>query len=165
MSHDTHQTSVTATDAVANVRAALLALGLPDTVVIVPDSVATAATAAAVLGCEVGAIANSLIFECGGEPLLILASGAERVDTRLVARLHGLPKIKQADADFVLQHAGQAVGGVAPVGHPAPIRTLLDTDLARYGVVWAGAGSHQAMLSISYSQLLECTGATETAVR
>lgn len=150
---------------VENVRAALLAAGLPDTVIVVPDSVATAATAAAVLGCDVGAIANSLIFECGGEPLLILASGAAKVDVKLVAKLHGLPKIVRATPDFVLQHAGQAVGGVAPLGHPAPIRTFLDTDLAQYPVLWAGAGSHQAMLSASYGDLLEKTGATETPVR
>ena len=150
---------------VENVRAALAAAGLEDTVIIVPDSVATAATAAAVLGCEVGAIANSLIFECGGEPLLVLASGAAKVDTRKLAREHGLAKITRASAEFVLKHAGQPVGGVAPLGHPAPIRCFLDTDLARFPVLWAGAGSHQAMLSMSYPQLLETTGATETAVR
>lgn len=150
---------------VENVRAALLAAGLPDTVVVVPDSVATAATAAAVLGCEVGAIANSLIFECAGEPLLILASGAAKVNVKMVARDHGLPKINRADPEFVLAHAGQPVGGVAPLGHPAPIRAFLDTALAQFPVLWAGAGSHQAMQSMSYRQLLEATGATETAVR
>ncbi|MFQ4148870.1 YbaK/EbsC family protein [Arthrobacter sp. LAPM80] len=150
---------------VDNVRTALLSAGLTDTVILVPDSVATAATAAAVLGCEVGAIANSLVFECDGRPLLILASGAAKVDVRKVAREHGLPKISRASADFVLEHAGQPVGGVAPLGHPAPLRTFLDTDLARYPVLWAGAGSHRAMLSISYQDLLGATGAKETAVR
>ncbi|POH73377.1 YbaK/EbsC family protein [Arthrobacter glacialis] len=150
---------------VENVRAALAAAGLADTVIVVPDSVATAAAAAAVLGCDVGAIANSLIFECDGAPLLILASGAAKVDVKLVAREHGLAKISRATADFVLEHAGQPVGGVAPLGHPCPIRTFLDTSLAQYPVLWAGAGSHQAMLSISYEQLLATTTATETAVR
>lgn len=150
---------------VENVRGALLAAGLPDTVVLVPDSVATAASAAAVLQCDVGAIANSLIFECGGEPLLILASGGAKVDTKKVARDHGLTKISRANPDFVLEHAGQPVGGVAPLGHPSPIRTFLDTDLLQFPLLWAGAGSHQAMLSISYQQLLLTTGATETAVR
>ncbi|WP_425861307.1 YbaK/EbsC family protein [Arthrobacter sp. TWP1-1] len=150
---------------VANVRASLVAAGLGDTVVVVPDSVATAATAAAVLGCDVGAIANSLIFECDGAPLLILASGAAKVDVKMVARQHGLAKITRADPEFVLQHAGQPVGGVAPLGHPAPLKTFLDTDLAQYPVLWAGAGSHQAMLSLSYQQLLDLTAATETAVR
>ena len=146
-------------------RAALAAAGLADTVIVVPDSVATAATAAAVLGCDVGAIANSLIFECDGAPLLILASGAAKVDVKMVAREHGLPKISRATRTLCSKHAGQPVGGVAPLGHPAPIRTFLDTDLAQYPVLWAGAGSHQAMLSLSYQQLLEITGATETAVR
>ncbi len=98
---------------VENVRRALAEAGLPDTVLLVPDSVATAATAAAVLGCEVGAIANSLIFECGGAPLLIMASGAAKVDTKKVARENGLSKINRAGPDFVLEHAGQPVGGVA----------------------------------------------------
>lgn len=146
-------------------RASLVAAGLGDTVVVVPDSVATAATAAAVLGCDVGAIANSLIFECDGAPLLILASGAAKVDVKMVARQHGLAKISRAAPDFVLRHAGQPVGGVAPLGHPTPLKTFLDTDLAQYPVLWAGAGSHQAMLSLSYQELLELTAATETAVR
>lgn len=150
---------------VENVRAALAAAGLPDTVVVVDDSVATAATAAAVLGCEVGAIANSLIFECGGAPLLILASGAAKVDVKLVAREHGLPKISRATPEFVLEHAGQPVGGVAPLGHKEHIRAFLDTDLAQYPVLWAGAGSHTAMLSLSYAELAQATGAVPTAVR
>lgn len=160
-----HTNQETVNPVVENVRAALAAAGLPDTVVVVDDTVATAATAAAVLGCEVGAIANSLIFECGGAPLLILASGAAKVDVKLVARQHGLPKISRASADFVLEHAGQPVGGVAPLGHKEPIRAFLDTDLARFPVLWAGAGSHQAMLSVSYEELARVTGAVPTAVR
>jgi len=155
----------TSNPVVENVRQALVAAGLPDTVVVVDDSVATAATAAAVLGCEVGAIANSLIFECGGEPLLILASGAAKVDVKLVARVHGLPKISRAAPEFVLEYAGQPVGGVAPLGHKAPIKTFLDTELAQYPLLWAGAGSHQAMLSLTYQELLAATGAVPTAVR
>ena len=160
-----HTNQETVNPVVENVRAALAAAGLPDTVVVVDDTVATAATAAAVLGCEVGAIANSLIFECGGAPLLILASGAAKVDVKLVARQHGLPKISRASADFVLEHAGQPVGGVAPLGHKEPIRAFLDKDLARFPVLWAGAGSHQAMLSVSYEELARVTGAVPTAVR
>lgn len=150
---------------VENVCEALLAAGLADTVIVVPDSVATAATAAAALGCDVGAIANSLIFECGGEPLLILASGGAKVDTKKVARENGLPKITRATPDFVLEHAGQPVGGVAPLGHPQRLRAFLDTELQQHPVLWAGAGSHQAMLSISYQELLKATGASETTVR
>lgn len=150
---------------VEHVRSALLAAGLDDTVVVVQESVATASTAAAVLGCDVGAIANSLIFECAGEPLLILASGAAKVNVKKVAQEHGLPNINRAGPEFVLAHAGQPVGGVAPLGHPVRIRAFLDTELAQYPVLWAGAGSHQAMLSMGYHQLLEVTGATETTVR
>ena len=150
---------------VENVRRALAEAGLPDTVLLVPDSVATAATAAAVLGCEVGAIANSLIFECGGAPLLIMASGAAKVDTKKVARENGLSKINRAGPDFVLEHAGQPVGGVTPLGHPQQLRCLTDAELRQYPGLWAGAGSHQAMLSLSYDQLLRITGAKETAVR
>ncbi len=150
---------------VENVRAALLAAGLADTVMIVQDKVATAATAAAVLGCNVGAIANSLIFECGGEPLLILASGAAKVDVKLVARTHGLPKITRGTPEFVLEHAGQPVGGVAPLGHRHPIRAFLDTELEHYPLLWAGAGSHQAMLSLRYEDLARVTGAVPTVVR
>lgn len=162
---NTHSSERNNDPAVQNVRDSLVAAGLPDSVIVVDDSVATAASAAAVLGCEVGAIANSLIFESGGEPLLILASGAEKVDLRKVARDHGLAKITRATPEFVLEHAGQAVGGVAPLGHPQHIRAFLDTDLAQFPVLWAGAGSHTAMLSISYEQLKALTGAVETSVR
>lgn len=150
---------------VENVRAALLAAGLADTVVVVEDSVATAAAAAAVLGCEVGAIANSLIFECGGDPILILSSGAAKVDLKLVAREHGLPKITRATPEFVLVHAGQPVGGVAPLGHRHRLRAFLDKDLAQYPLLWAGAGSHRAMLSISYEDLARASAAVPTTVR
>ena len=97
---------------------------------VLDDEVPTAAEAARVLDCDVAAIANSLVFDSGGSPLLILASGAARVDTKLVAAELGLDRIRRADADFVLTHTGQAIGGVAPVGHPAPIRTVLDRSLA-----------------------------------
>lgn len=150
---------------VANVRRALTEAELADTVIEVDDSVATAATAAAVLGCEVGAIANSLIFECDGQPLLILASGAAKVNSKMVARENALGKISRATPEFVLEHAGQPVGGVAPLGHPKPIRTLIDTELQQFPLLWAGAGSHNAMMSASYAELLKATGASETTVR
>ena len=82
------------------------------------------------LGCELAAITNSLVFDLAGAPLLILASGAAKVDVRKVAAQLGTGKIRQATPDFVLAHTGQEVGGVAPVGHPEKIRTLLDTSLA-----------------------------------
>ena len=105
-----------------------------------PDPAPTAVTAAAQLGCEVGAIANSLVFSADGAPLLVLTSGAHRVDTGKVAVLVGAGRVKRADPEFVREATGQVIGGVAPVGHPRPLRTLVDQWLDGYDVVWAAAG-------------------------
>src|SRR5271169_4138023 len=105
-----------------------------------PGPAPTAATAAAQLGCEVGAIANSLVFNADGVPLLVLTSGAHRVDTAKVAAELGVHSVGRADAEFVYAATNQRIGGVAPVGHPEPIRTLVDTALAGFDVVWAAAG-------------------------
>ncbi|MFF1830907.1 YbaK/EbsC family protein [Paenarthrobacter sp. NPDC058040] len=150
---------------VRNVKAALTALGAVDTVLVFEEKVPTAAAAASVLGCEVAAITNSLVFEVDGEPLLILASGAAKVDTTLVARQLETGKIRRATPEFVLEHTGQEVGGVAPVGHPRPIRTVLDTSLKEHGVLWAGAGNHNSMFSIGYEELARITNAAELQVR
>lgn len=150
---------------VRNVRLALTAAGAQDTVRVFEDKVPTAAAAAAVLGCEVAAITNSLIFELDGEPLLILASGAARVDTGLVADQLGTGHIRRAKPDFVLEHTGQEVGGVAPVGHPKKLRTILDTSLQEHPLLWAGAGDHNSMFSISYEELRAITNAEELRVR
>jgi prolyl-tRNA editing enzyme YbaK/EbsC (Cys-tRNA(Pro) deacylase) len=126
--------------------------------------VPTAAAAAEVLGCEVGAIANSLVFAADGEPLLVLASGAHRVDTGKVAALIGAEKVRRAAPEFVLAATGQEVGGVAPVGHPAPLRTVVDVDLAGYPLLWAGGGDHHTMFSATYEELLRVTGGVAAAV-
>jgi prolyl-tRNA editing enzyme YbaK/EbsC (Cys-tRNA(Pro) deacylase) len=126
--------------------------------------VPTAAAAAGVLGCEVGAIANSLVFEADGEPLLVLASGAHRVDTAKVATLIGVQRVRRAGPEFVLAATGQEVGGVAPVGHPAPLRTVVDVDLAAYPVVWAGGGDHYTMFAATYDDLLRLTGGEAATV-
>lgn len=128
------------------------------------DSARTAAEAAAALGCEVGAIASALVFTADGEPLLVMTSGAHRVDTELVARLLGVQQVRRADADTVRAATGYAIGGVAPLGHPAPLRTLVDTDLARYDVVWAAAGHPHAVFPTSYDELLRLTGGTPAQV-
>jgi prolyl-tRNA editing enzyme YbaK/EbsC (Cys-tRNA(Pro) deacylase) len=128
------------------------------------DSARTAAEAAAALGCEVGAIASSLVFAADGEPLLVMTSGAHRVDTELVARLLGVQEVRRADADTVRSATGFAIGGVAPVGHPAPLRTLVDIDLARYDVVWAAAGHPHAVFPTSYDELLRLTGGAPAQV-
>ena len=95
-----------------------------------PDAAATAALAAAALGVEVGAIANSLVFWSDGEPLLVMTSGAHRVDTAALAARLGREKIQRATPEQVREATGQAIGGVAPTGHPSPLTTIVDEDLA-----------------------------------
>jgi prolyl-tRNA editing enzyme YbaK/EbsC (Cys-tRNA(Pro) deacylase) len=133
-------------------------------VVILPDSVHTAALAAEALGCEVGAIANSLLFDADGSPVLILTSGAHRVDTGKVADTLGVTKLKRAAPEFVREHTGQVIGGVSPIGHPAAVPTYLDSWLRRYDVVWAAAGHAAAVFSTTYDELASMTGATEIEV-
>jgi prolyl-tRNA editing enzyme YbaK/EbsC (Cys-tRNA(Pro) deacylase) len=133
-------------------------------VVILPDSVHTAALAAAALGCDVGAIANSLLFDAEGEPVLILTSGAHRVDTAAVAERIGVPRLKRATPEFVREHTGQAIGGVSPIDHPSPVRTFIDAWLRKHEVVWAAAGHPSAVFSTSYDELVAMTGAVEVEV-
>src|SRR4051794_16450112 len=121
--------------AVRRVRAALADAGAAGDVVTLDDSARTAAQAAAALGCDVGAIANSLVFVADGAPLLVLTSGAHRVDTAAVAGLLGVGKVSRADPDFVRETTGFAIGGVAPVGSVTPVRTLVDQALAGYDTV------------------------------
>jgi prolyl-tRNA editing enzyme YbaK/EbsC (Cys-tRNA(Pro) deacylase) len=149
---------------VARVAELLRSSGATGEPVQLTDSARTAAEAAAALGCEVGAIASSLVFTADGEPLLVMTSGAHRVDTDLVARTLGVQKVRRADADTVRSATGYAIGGVAPIGHPAPLRTLVDTDLARYDVIWAAAGHPHAVFPTSYDELLRLTGGTPAQV-
>jgi prolyl-tRNA editing enzyme YbaK/EbsC (Cys-tRNA(Pro) deacylase) len=133
-------------------------------VVILPDSVHTAALAAEALGCEVGAIANSLLFDADGSPVLILTSGAHRVDTAKAAATIGVSGLRRATPEFVRRHTGQVIGGVSPIGHPAAVPTYLDSWLRRYDEVWAAAGHPAAVFSTTYDELLALTGATEIDV-
>jgi prolyl-tRNA editing enzyme YbaK/EbsC (Cys-tRNA(Pro) deacylase) len=133
-------------------------------IVILPDSVHTAALAAEALGCEVGAIANSLLFDADGRPVLVLTSGAHRVDTALTAGRIGVGRLARASADFVREHTGQVIGGVSPIGHPAPVPTYVDGWLRRYDVVWAAAGHPATVFSTSYDELLRLTGGTPVDV-
>ncbi|GAA1508858.1 YbaK/EbsC family protein [Sphaerisporangium rubeum] len=143
---------------------ALRGLGAAGEVVVLTDPAPTAVTAAAQLGCEVGAIANSLVFDADGAPLLVLTSGAHRVDTGLVAGLVGVAKVKRATPDFVKAATGQTIGGVAPVGHPAPIRTLVDKWLSRHEVVWAAAGHAHTVFPTTFDELVRITGGTPVEV-
>ena len=145
---------------IQRVAAALAAAGATGRIRILPDAAPTAAAAAEQLGCEVGAIANSLIFDGDGAPVLILTSGAHRVDTGKVAAELGIGKLKRATPAFVREHTGQPIGGVAPVGHPAPVRTLVDRTLASYDEVWAAGGIPHAVFPTSYDELLRITGGT-----
>jgi prolyl-tRNA editing enzyme YbaK/EbsC (Cys-tRNA(Pro) deacylase) len=141
-----------------HVARALQALGVSGQVRELPEPAPTAATAAEQLGCQVGAIANSLIFSADGEPLLILTSGAHRVDTGKVAAEVGVEKLGRADPEFVYASTGQRIGGVAPVGHPRPVRTLVDTALEAYDVVWAAAGHAHTVFPTSFAELVRITG-------
>ena len=125
---------------------------------VLPDAVTTAAAAAAALGVEVGQIANSLVFDADGVPLLVLTSGAHRVDTGKVAALVGAGRVRRASPEFVRDATGQAIGGVAPVGHPAPLRTLVDRALEQYDEVWAAGGIPHAVFPSTCAELVMVTG-------
>ena len=129
-----------------------------------PDSVHTAALAAEAVGCEVGAIANSLLFDADGEPVLILTSGGHRVDTGRAAATIGVERLRRASPEFVRAHTGQVIGGVSPIGHPTPVPTYLDPWLRKYDEIWAAAGHPAAVYSTTYDELLAMTGATEIDV-
>jgi prolyl-tRNA editing enzyme YbaK/EbsC (Cys-tRNA(Pro) deacylase) len=150
--------------AIARFRETLGARGGTGRIVVLPDSVHTAALAAGALGCEVGAIANSLLFDAEGTPVLILTSGAHRVDTGKVAANLGLPALRRAKPEFVREHTGQVIGGVSPIGHPAPVTTYIDSALRLFDEVWAAAGHPAAVFSTSFDELVRLTGATEIEV-
>ncbi len=149
---------------VASFRAALAEAGGTGRIVVLPESVHTAALAAQALGCEVGAIANSLVFDCEGEPVLILTSGAHRVDTDKVATTLGRGALRRAKPEFVRTHTGHVIGGVSPIDHPRPVPTYLDTDLRQYDEIWAAAGHPAAVFSTTYDELRTMTGAEEIEV-
>ena len=142
----------------------LAELGATGSVKVLDGSARTAAQAAEQLGIEVAQIANSLVFSADGTPLLVLASGGHRVDTAKVAALVGAASVDRAGADFVRSHTGFAIGGVAPVGHPEPLRTLVDTALGQYDEVWAAAGHPHAVFPTTYDELLRLTGGTPADV-
>lgn len=149
---------------IARFRAELERLGGSGRIVVLPDSVHTAALAAQALGCEVGAISNSLLFDADGSPVLILTSGAHRVDTAKVATTLGVTRLGRATPEFVREHTGQVIGGVSPIAHPAPLPTYIDPWLRRYDEVWAAAGHPAAVFSSTYDELVAMTGAEEIEV-
>ena len=162
--------AILAHPAVARVREALTAVHVTTEVVVLDGAARTAAQAAAYLGVLTAQIANSLVFaavasdadpddsDVTAEPLLMLASGAHRVDTAKVADLLELGSLDMASAAMVRETTGFVIGGVAPVGHLHPVRTLIDVSLARYDTVWAAAGHPHAVFATTYDELLRITG-------
>jgi peptidyl-dipeptidase Dcp len=148
----------------AKVEAQLREHGIDPEVRVFADATPTAAAAAEKIGVDVGAIANSLIFSAGGDPVLIMTSGAHRVDTDFVADQLGIDSLDRADKDLVRAATGQVIGGVAPCGHPAPIPTYVDVALAEHPVLWAAAGTPNSMMPLTYEQLLTITNGKEISV-
>lgn len=128
------------------------------------DAVRTAQDAAAALGCAPAAIANGLIFMADEEPVLILTSGGHRVDTAHVATLLGVHKLRRATPEQVRAATGQPIGGVAPVGHPRPVRTLVDVVLQPFPVIWAAGGTPHTVFPTTYEELVRITGGEPVAV-
>ncbi|GAA4377759.1 YbaK/EbsC family protein [Agromyces bauzanensis] len=157
------QTSAPSHAAVDRVVDALARHGLTPDIVWFDDAVTTAQLAADALGVEVGQIANSLVFTLDDLPILVLTSGAHRVDTHWLGEQLG-GRIGRASKEIVKEATGQVIGGVAPVGHPSPVRTVVDTDLARYDRVWAAAGHAKTVFPTTFDELVRITGGTPGAV-
>jgi prolyl-tRNA editing enzyme YbaK/EbsC (Cys-tRNA(Pro) deacylase) len=157
--------------AVVRVKQALDVAGAEALVVVLADHARTAVAAAEQLGVIVAQIANSLVFSVPDDAapgnrraLLVLTSGAHRVDTAKVAALIGVPRLDRADADFVREQTGFAIGGVAPVGHTVPLQTLVDEALAEHEEVWAAAGHPRTVFRTSFAELVRITGGRAATV-
>lgn len=135
----------------------LVAAGVETQVVVLPDSARTAVQAASAVGCDVGAIANSLVLVADDEPVLVMTSGAHRVDFAVLAESMGAASVSMAPAALVRDVTGQAIGGVAPVGHPSPLPTFLDADLRDYDQIWAAAGTPHSVMPLTFAQLEQLT--------
>jgi prolyl-tRNA editing enzyme YbaK/EbsC (Cys-tRNA(Pro) deacylase) len=143
----------------------LHARGFGNPVVELPDSTRTAAEAAAAVGCTVGQIAKSLIFmgKQTGQGILVIASGANRVDEKAVQALVG-EKIGKADADTVRLLTGYVIGGVPPLGHRQSLVTYIDQDLLQYQQIWAAAGHPNAVFALTGEELVAMTGGQVVAI-
>jgi prolyl-tRNA editing enzyme YbaK/EbsC (Cys-tRNA(Pro) deacylase) len=149
--------------AAQRVRAALTGRGAARAgagVRLLDDSARTAEEAASALGVGVAQIVKSMVFAADGRAVLVLTAGDHRVDPGKVAALLGAHRVTRADPDLVRSATGFAIGGVAPVGHPGPLDTLVDADLARHDVLWAAAGHPKAVFPTSYDELLSLTSGT-----
>jgi prolyl-tRNA editing enzyme YbaK/EbsC (Cys-tRNA(Pro) deacylase) len=136
----------------------LAAAGIAGRVRELAESARTAAEAASALGCDVGAIANSLVFVSDDEPVLVLTSGRHQVDAAALATRWGRGRLRRATADQVRQATGQAIGGVAPVGHPRALPTVVDAALTDHSQVWAAAGTPRTVFPTTAGELVQLTG-------
>jgi len=148
---------------VRRVAAALASFGARGRIVVLDAPARTARQAADALGIEIAQIASSLVFQAHRpddkvRPLLVFTSGAHRVDTIKVADLMELHEISLGDAEFVREHTGFAIGGVAPIALRRPVETVVDVSLSRYEHVWAAAGHPHTLFPTSYDELLRLTG-------
>jgi len=157
--------SVLNSPSVERVRAALAGAGVATDIVELPGAARTAKAAAEFLGCGVAQIANSLVFraEASGGAVLVMSSGAKRVDIARLATLAGEP-IGKADADFVRLHTGFAIGGVAPVGHVGTLCKYVERSLAAHAEIWAAAGHPHTVFRLTYAELVRITGGAEIEV-
>lgn len=144
---------------VVRVREALAATGVDAEIVVLPAAAHTAKLAAAALGCTPSQIANSLVFRLAtsGVPVLVMSSGGRRVDEARAAAFFGEPLAK-ADADFVREHTGFVIGGVAPVGHVHRLRTVIEASLMSFDRVWAAAGHPSTVFALTPDALVRATG-------
>jgi prolyl-tRNA editing enzyme YbaK/EbsC (Cys-tRNA(Pro) deacylase) len=149
---------------VRRVADALAAAGATGEVRELDESTRTAGEAAAALGVPVGAIVKSLVFAADGEPVLVLASGDHQVDTALVADALGVAEVTRAPADLVREATGFAIGGVPPVAHARALRTVVDTHLSTYDVLWAAAGTPRAVFPTTYDELVRISVGTPVDV-
>jgi prolyl-tRNA editing enzyme YbaK/EbsC (Cys-tRNA(Pro) deacylase) len=145
---------------------ALAAAGIDTTIVVLEQAARTSADAARAVGCDVGQIAKSLVFRLrdSGRAVLVIASGANRVDEARLGALLGEP-VGRADADFVRAHTGFAIGGVAPLAHPAPLTTLVDEDLLQWDVVWAAGGHPHTVFRLTPGELARIAGGRVAPVK
>lgn len=141
------------------VQEALDALGVEASVLRLPESTRTAPEAARAVGCDVGAIAKSLLFLADGEPVLVVCAGDRRVDTRRLSEVLGVGHVAMAPASEVRRITGYAIGGVPPVGHVERVRTLFDSSLLRWEQIYGAAGAHDALFCVDPRRLFEVSGA------
>ena len=150
----------------SRVQEVLRALGVSSQVTEMSATTRTAADAARAVGCEVGQIAKSLVFKGASshQAVLMITSGANRVNESALAQLLGEPILK-ADAEFVRQTTGFAIGAVPPVGHRQPLTVLIDEDLFHYPDIWAAAGTPRAVFKLTPQELQNITGGRVVCVK